>query len=430
MMDRVDVRVLQEEGLHYKYELSVHADYVQEFIDSEVESVKHLAVVPGYRKGEASIDAIKQHHKSIETDAISKLFREATSEFLKEKDIELFGEPQLHVISYSKGKELIYRVEFDAKPEIPELDISNLNLQKIQTTITDEDVEKKISEYVQEFKYFETADTDHVAEMGDEIVMDFEGSIQQTMPSGKIVKKKFKGGSAKDFKIVIGSGKLIKDFDDQLLGLQVGDEKSLSVRFPDDYHAKNLAGRDAVFDVAIRGLSCTCSAHDKQQMLDKMNTTEEEFDRKVRNFLESDVEQKKNALYRKSVFDHLDSLSEFDVPISALEVEKKVLANSGTNPDEVESMASKRVRSGLMMLDYTTKHNLNPTQEQIATRALELCGYSKSLEDIAREYPNIFTEIQMQMMESAFVNHIVERISEERKISCEDLIEEVAKSSQ
>ena len=231
-----------------RYELQFSVDKAK--FDAAVNNVyrkqvKNIAV-PGFRKGKAPRSIIEKMYGTgvFYEDAINDLIPDAYTEALKEAAIDAVGQPEFDVVSIDENG-LVLSAKVYVKPEVEIKDYLGIEVEKEVTPVSDEDVDREI-ETIRERNSREIDVTDRAAELGDTTVIDFEGFCDGVA---------FEGGKGTDYALKLGSGSFIPGFEEQIVGKSIDDEFDVNVTFPTEYHAEDLAGKDATFKVKIHAIT-------------------------------------------------------------------------------------------------------------------------------------------------------------------------------
>ena len=231
-----------------RYELQFSVDKAK--FDAAVNNVyrkqvKNIAV-PGFRKGKAPRSIIEKMYGTgvFYEDAINDLIPDAYTEALKEAAIDAVGQPEFDVVSIDENG-LVLSAKVYVKPEVEIKDYLGIEVEKEVTPVSDEDVDREI-ETIRERNSREIDVTDRAAELGDTTVIDFEGFCDGVA---------FEGGKGTDYALKLGSGSFIPGFEEQIVGKSIDDEFDVNVTFPAEYHAEDLAGKDATFKVKIHAIT-------------------------------------------------------------------------------------------------------------------------------------------------------------------------------
>ena len=203
--------------------------------------------IPGFRKGKAPRKLIEKMYGTgvFYEDAANDLIPTAYAEALKECDLEIVSRPEINVTQIESGKPFIFTAEVAVKPEVTLGEYKGVEVEKSDVEVTEEDINKEVDK--ERENNSRTIDVDDRAvENGDIIKLDFDGSVDGVP---------FEGGKAENYTLTIGSGSFIPGFEDQLIGTKIGEEKDVTVTFPEDYHEKSLAGKEAVFKCKVNAIS-------------------------------------------------------------------------------------------------------------------------------------------------------------------------------
>lgn len=264
--------------------------------------------LPGFRKGKVPMNVIEKTYGAgvFYEDAANDLMPGAYAEALEESGLSVVSRPEVDVTQIGKGENFIFTAEVAVKPEVKLGEYKGLEVQKDSTEVTDEEVDAEIKK-AQEQNAREVTIEDRPVKDGDIVRLNYAGTIDGVA---------FDGGTAEDQQLVIGSHTFIDNFEEQLIGLNIGDEKDVEVTFPEEYHAPDLAGKPAVFHVEILGI--------KEKQLPEIDddfaqdTTEfdslEEYKADVRKNLAAAKEEQVKAAMQDVLVGKIVETSEMDIP--------------------------------------------------------------------------------------------------------------------
>ena len=222
----------------------IDVDTIKKGIDEAFVETRKKITVPGFRKGRVPRQIFNQMYgeESLYQDALNKVLPDAYSAAVKETGIKPVDQPSIDIKSMEKGQPWTLTADVAGEPEVKLGDYKGMEVPEQDTTVSDADVDSEIEKKRQQQAELVLKDEDQAAANGDTVVIDYEGSVDG---------EKFDGGSANNYSLELGSGSFIPGFEDQLVGHKSGDDVDVKVTFPEDYHAKELAGKDALFKVKV-----------------------------------------------------------------------------------------------------------------------------------------------------------------------------------
>ncbi len=267
---------------------------------------KNKIQLPGFRKGKAPLAMIERMYGSeiFYEDAVNFCINDTYPVEAAASGLEITSQPEFDVVDMGKGKALIYTAEFAVRPEVKLGEYKGLEIKKINVEVTDEDVEKELkSEQEKNSRLVDV--TDRAVADGDTVSLDYAGTIDGAA---------FDGGTAQDQSLVIGSGSFIPGFEEQLIGLMPGESKDVEVTFPEDYHAKELAGKAAVFVCTIHTIKTReLPEIDDEFAEDAGFDSLDEYKEDLKKKLTERRERAKKTDYENEAVGKLIAVSEMDI---------------------------------------------------------------------------------------------------------------------
>ncbi|WP_276210380.1 trigger factor [Heyndrickxia coagulans] len=383
--------------------VEVDAETVDKSLDKAFKKVVKQINVPGFRKGKIPRPLFEKRFgvESLYQDALDMIVPGEYEKAIEETGIEPVDTPNIDVEQMEKGKPLIFKATVTVKPEVKLGEYKGLEVEKPDTDVTDEDVEeelKKLQERLAELVIKE----DGEAEMGDTVVIDFEGFVDG---------EAFEGGSAENYSLELGSGNFIPGFEEQLAGVKTGDEKEIEVTFPEEYHASELAGKKATFKVKVHEIKAkhlpelddefAQDADDEVETLDALKE-------KIQKDLKESKEHAAKHAVEDAVVEKAAKNAEMDIPEAMIntelnrmlqEFEQNLSAQglnlelyyqfSGQNEEALRNQmkedAEKRVRFNLTLEAIANAENLEVSDEEVDEELKRMSEmYGMSVDDIRR----------------------------------------------
>lgn len=363
--------------------VEVEAEKVDEALDKAFMKIRKKVNVPGFRKGKVPRKVFEQRYgvEALYQDALDILLPEAYANAVEETGIEPVDRPEVDIEQMEKGANLIFTAKVTVKPEVKLGEYKGLEVEELDTTVTDEDVENELKALQQKHAELVVVE-DGTVEKGDTVVFDFEGFMDG---------EAFEGGKGENYSLEIGSGYFIPGFEDQLIGLKTGEEKEIEVTFPEDYRVENLAGKPATFKVKIHEIKRKeLPAIDDEfaKDVDEEVETLDELKAKIKEKLAKDKEFEAKQHRSDTVVEKAAENATIDIPEVMItnEVERMIrefeqrlqmqgitldlyYQFSGTNEEalreQLKGDAEKRVRMNLTLEAIAEAENLEVTDADV-----------------------------------------------------------------
>jgi trigger factor len=328
-------------GANAEIEATILNSEVEANLNKIAKELSKTANVQGFRKGKVPVAIIKkQYGEKLVQDAEAEALREVLDKGLSELNIEnssLIGEPNITKFEKSDDK-IEVAVKVAMRPEIDLGDYASLAKEFEKPEVTDEEVEQRLKSIAKNQAPLVEVEEDRETKDGDTVIIDFEGSID-----GKV----FDGGTAEDFELVLGSGQFISGFEDQLIGLKKGAEVEVKVSFPQDYQAKDLAGKESLFKVKLNAIKVKEEVEINDDLAKKLlagqeDTSVEELNKQVKTQIEGEKLSKLyNEELKPALLETFVAEIEFDLPEFVVEQEIDMALNkkaSSMSEDEIKEL--------------------------------------------------------------------------------------------
>lgn len=334
------MKVTAENGENREVTLTieVEAAEVSKAVDRAAKSLASRVNIPGFRKGKAPRKIVERHvgMDTIMQEAFDIIAPKAFSDALDEQKIEPVTRPNIDIVTLEEGKDLVFKATVTPRPEVKLGEYKGLKIEKKVEEVTDEAVEKQLKNFQErQAKMVEAPEGAEVKD-GDFTTLDFEGFVDG---------EAFEGGKGQDYPLQIGSGSFIPGFEEQLVGAKVGEEKDVNVKFPEDYHADALAGKDATFKCTIRSIKNKELPAIDDELAKKVSTFEtlDELKADIRKNLEENAARKAENDQRTAAIEQATENIEVDIP--AVMIDNRVTSM-------LQEMAMRLEQQGMKLEQY------------------------------------------------------------------------------
>ena len=383
-----------------KLEFTIEAKKFDDAILKVYQKSARYFNIPGFRKGKAPFNIVERMYgdEIFYEDAFNELVPEIYEKEIEENKIEAVSKPNIDIVTMKKGENLVFTAIVQTKPEVKLGKYKGIELKNVEYPVTDEDVEHELS-HMQEHNARIITVEDRAVKEKDIAVIDFEGFVDG---------KAFEGGKAERHELEIGSKTFIPGFEDQIIGMKIGEEKEINVKFPEDYFSKDLAGKDAMFKVKLHEI--------KEKQLPELD---DEFAKDVSEFdtlkdLKVSIKDKKQAENDEKAKHETENLAieavsaetNIDIPSGMIETEidamirdlEQQLSYQGISldqylhimnktrkeiEDKYKEQAEKNVKSRLILEEIIKEEKLEASEEEISEKIKEMASnYGKKEDDL------------------------------------------------
>ena len=372
-----------------KLEIRVEAEKFDAALTKAYNKNKSRYNIPGFRKGKVPMAMVKKFYgvEAFYDDAVNFAIDESYPASLSEENIRPVDYPQIDIVELGEGKELVYTAIVTTYPEIELGEYKGLDIKKSVYEVEDSEIEKQITEMQEKNARIEIKKEGNVAK-GDIAVIDFKGYIDGDV---------FEGGEGSDYSLEIGSGTFIDNFEDQLIGLAVGDKKEVNVSFPESYGKDDLNGKAAMFEVEIKSLKVKELPELDDEFAKDVAAVDSfaELKENLKNTLEKNNNEKAEREFEEAVISAIIENSKMDIPeamvskeidammqdlegrlkYQGLSLEQYMEFTGNTTEkmrDFMKENAERKVKADLVLEAVSKAEDIKATEEQLNTRALEL----------------------------------------------------------
>ncbi|MFP7571499.1 trigger factor [Marivita sp. S2033] len=425
------------DGLKRGYSITVSADELDAKVNEKLKEAQPEVEMKGFRKGKVPMPLLKkQFGPRLLGEAMQETIDGAMNKHFEESGDRPALQPEVKMTNddWKEGDDIQVDMAYEKLPEMPEVDLSTISLERLVVKAGDAEVDEALANLAESAQNFDDRKKGSKAKDGDQVVIDF---------LGKVDGEPFEGGAAEDYPLVLGSGSFIPGFEEQLVGVKAGDEKNVEVKFPEEYGAENLAGKDAVFECKIKNVKEPVAAEINDELATKFGAEDlAALKGQIAERLEAEYVGAARAVMKRDLLDQLDEKTDVELPPSLVEAEAKQIAHQlwhEENPDveghdhpEVEptdehnKLAVRRVKLGLLLAELGQKAKIEVTDAEmtqaIMNQARQYPGQERAFFDFVRQNQQMQQQLRAPIFEDKVVDHVAEQAKvTEKEVSKDDL---------
>jgi trigger factor len=414
------VSVESTQGLERRMTVEVPAERVESEIDNRLKDMSRRARIKGFRPGKAPLKVIRQQYGvQVREDVVAEFVRTSWSQAITEQKLRPVGNPRIESHTASKDEGLSYTAVFEVFPEIELSGYDRIEVEQPTAEIAAADVDTMIDKL--RGQRIEWQAVERPATDGDRVTIDFDGTIDG---------EAFRGGAGNDVGIVLGEGRMLKDFEAGLAGATAGEERAIHVVFPADYGAEEVAGKTARFTVAIRKVEESRLPEVDEAFCRSFGVQEGGVERlraEVEENMRDEMRQRVRSLIKRQLMDKLVAAHTFDIPAALVEQEIQSLRedmarriNPSAEPGQAElpargpfeAPARFRVALGILIGEIVRKHEIRVDPARVEQRLQEIgegYGDAAAVTRLYRGNPDLMVQVETSVLEDQVVDWLLER---------------------
>lgn len=372
----MQVSVENMSSLERRLTISVDEAQIDSAVQKELQNLSRKVKIKGFRAGKVPLKVVEQHYgQSVRMQVLQDLMQSSFYEAIVQEKLKPAGAPSFEPVTTEAGKGFEYKATFEIYPEVKLADYHTITIENPVCEITESDVDAMIETIRKQNISWSVAE--RAAKADDKATIDFTGTIDG---------KPFDGGTGKDMAVEIGKGRLIAGFEDGLVGLSAGEQKTLNLTFPENYHSKDLAGKPVQFAVTVKKIEEPVLPPIDGELAKRLGVPDGDVDKlrtEIRQNMERELENTLNSMQKKAVMDKLLEVTPVDVPNTLIENEAQHLAEQmATNlerqgmsrqqallaPSIFNEEAKRRVSLGLIMAEIVKQQGIKADDKAVRAR--------------------------------------------------------------
>jgi trigger factor len=434
------------EGLRREFRVVVNAGALDEKLNTKLAEIQPRMQLKGFRPGKVPMAHLKKTFgKSVLGDIINETVAEQSQKAVTDRGLRPAMQPQVKLDSQienvlSGGEDLVFKVEVDLMPEFTPADLSDVTLTRPVADVTETEIGDALKRMADQSRTFEPKGDGATSETGDQLIIDFVGSIDGTP---------FDGGKAENARLVLGSGSFIPGFEDQLTGAASGENRTLNVTFPENYSSANLAGKAAQFAVSVKDILRPVDAPIDDSLAQKLGLDSlDKLKEAISAQISGDYARASRTHLKRALLDALDTKHSFGLPEAMVEaefgqiwqqVEQDIKTGNLADEDKAKSeddlkaefrkISERRVRLGLVLSEIGRINNITVGQEEInramVANARMYPGQEQKIMEFYRNNPGAIEQLRAPIFEDKVVDFLCTQIKiEDKTVSREALFKE------
>jgi trigger factor len=423
----MQVSIETTSGLERRLTVGVPAERVDAEVDNRLRQAVKNVRLPGFRPGKVPLKVMRQRFGAgVRQEVLGEVMSQTFQDAVTQENLRPAGQPSIEARSLEAGKDLEYVATFEVFPEITLNEVAGFAVEKPTAEVTEEDVDNIIDVFRKQQGSWEPVE--RAAETGDRVTLDYTGTRDG---------EAFDGGSAEDAELELGSGRMIPGFEDGIVGLAAGDEKTLSLTFPEDYHAEDLRGAAVQFDVKVKAVKALEPAPLDETLFASYGVEgndEAAFRKEVAENMERELRNAVEASVKKQVMDALlEAHADIEIPRALVKQEVNALRQQmfqqfgGASrqdldlesllPDDMfEERAERRVKLGLLLSELMRSLDVTADPDRVRGEIEELAATYQEPEEVINWYYS--NQEQLAGVESKVLEDtVVEKLLDKAEVS-------------
>jgi trigger factor len=421
------------DGLKRGYTITVTAAELDAEVQKKLLEAQPEVEIKGFRKGKVPLAILKkQFGQRMIGDAMQDAIDGAMKDHFDKTGDRPALQPEVKMVggeTWKEGQDVVVEMTYECLPPIPEVDAAKIKLERLSVKADDAAIDEALKNLAGSAQSFEPKKKAQKAKKGDQVVIDFKGSVDGDY---------FEGGLGEDYPLVLGSNSFIPGFEDQLIGAKTGDEVKVNVSFPENYGAAHLAGKAAVFECTVKEVREPKEAEIDDELAKKFGAEDlAALKGQIAERLEAEYKGAARAVMKRSLLDQLDAQVKFDLPAALVDAEAAQIAHQlwheehpevhdhnhgNVEPtDEHKKLAERRVRLGLVLAEVGRKAEVTVTDAEMTQAVLAAARQYPGQERAFFEFVQKNAQMQQQLRAPVFEDKVVDHIVSGAKVTDKEI---------
>ncbi len=407
------VEVKLKKGLRTILSILVDKKRIQAKMNERLNELQKEVTLKGFRPGKVPPAVIKsQFGKSIYGEVVDKILRETSTKAIDEKKLKVAGQPKIDLKQFGEGKDLNYELQIDCLPKVELKSFEKFKATDYKIKIENKIVEEKLKQIASQNKQFEDKKENEKAVLGDQVVFDYSATVDGN---------KFEGSEGKGVQIELGKDLFLKGFDEQLVGLKKGDEKTINATLPSNHPKKELANKKTKFLCKISNIKKSLGSKIDDNLAKMMGAKDvKDLKLLIEKQISSQYLQALNSISKKEILDQIEKSHQIDLPQNLIDQEISIMTQN-LKPEQKdkhktknEKLAKSRIKLGLLLNEYGEKNNLKVTDDEVRAEIQKqikgMPGQEKFVLEYYQKNPSASQSLKGSLYEEKILNLIKSKI--------------------
>ena len=419
-MKIMKVEVKSKKGLRTVLSVMVDKKSIQTKMNDRLNELQKEVALKGFRPGKVPPAVIKsQFGKSIYGEVVDKILRETSTKAIDEKKLKVAGQPKIDLKQFGEGKDLNYELQIDCLPKVELKSFEKFKATEYKIKIENKIIEEKLKEIASQNKKFEDKKENEKAVIGDQVVFDYSATVDGN---------KFDGSEGKGVQIELGKDLFLKGFDEQLVGVKKGDEKTVDATLPANHPKKELANKKTKFVCKISKIKKSKESKIDDNFAKMMGAKDvKDLNSLIEKQISSQYSQALNSITKKEILDQIEKNHQIDLPQNLIDQEILIMTQN-LKPEEKEKhksnnekLAKSRIKLGLLLNEFGEKNNLKVSDDEVKAEIQKQIKGMPGQEKMVLEYYQKNPSASQSLKGSLYEEKIIELIKSKINLSTKEL---------
>ena len=430
------VRVNSKKGLKASLSVLVDKKTIQKKLDEKLIELQNKVQLKGFRPGKVPPQVIKnQFGKAIYGEVIDGILKETSTKAIEDNKIKVAGQPKIDLKTFGEGKDLDYTIELDILPDVKLKSLEKIQATNYEIEVENDLIEKRLKEIAKNQQNFSDKKEGEKSNLGDLVVFDY---------TAKVEGKSFEGSEGKNIQLVLGKDLFIKGFDQQLVGVKINQNKSVTVTLPENYPKKEFVNKKADFDCKIISIKKSIEVKINDELGKKLGAKDlSDLKNLIKKQIKNQYQNTLETITKRKILEQIEKSHDVDLPENLIEQETKIITQNlkkeeiDKNKNEHNKLAKSRIKTGLVLNEIGLQNNLKVNESEIHNEIQKqiksMPGQEKMVMEYYQKNQNALASLRGALYEEKVIELIKTKIKLEKKTiktrEAEEILKKISEDS-